>query len=441
MTRLQDRATALVASTAAFTVCFAVWTIFAIIGVRIKEDLGLSQTAFSILIGTPILTGSLVRLLLGIWADRYGGRPVFALVMIAGSLSTFALSYATTYPMMLLAALGLGISGGSFAVGITYVSKWYPPELQGTALGIFGMGNIGTAFTKLLVPLVMAISIGGQAIGWQGAARIWALVLLLTAVGFWVVTKNEPELRSRRHTGNRCKTLRESLRPLRHLQVWRFSLYYFVVFGAFVALALWLPDYFHDQYGMSLPLAGALAATFSIAGSGFRALGGWMSDRYGARKVMYWTFAVTGISCFLLSYPPTDYLVHGIAETKAFSMATGVIGFTVLVFCLGLFMSFGKAAVYKYIPHYYPDDVGAVAGIVGLVGGLGGWILPICFGLMNDLTDIRTSCFMLLFVLIMVSLIWMHMTIRRAEKRIHPSLDGPKDLPEFDPTKPQDVSP
>src|SRR6516162_3020192 len=155
-------------STIAFTVCFAVWTIFAIIGIPIKKELNLSETEFGLLVGTPILTGSLIRLALGIWTDQYGGRLVYTLTMLAAAAATFALSYAHTYPQMLLAGLGVGIAGGSFAVGVAYVSRWYPTEKQGTALGIFGAGNVGAAITIFIAPFVLI------AYGWQTTAQIWA---------------------------------------------------------------------------------------------------------------------------------------------------------------------------------------------------------------------------------------------------------------------------
>ena len=134
-----DQMMALSSTTFAFTICFAVWTIFAIIGVQIKQDLGLTETQFSLLIGTPILTGSIIRLTLGIWADQYGGRPILLMVMISSAISTWMLTYADTYNMLLITALGVGIAGGSFVVGISYLSKWYSKERQGTALGIYGM--------------------------------------------------------------------------------------------------------------------------------------------------------------------------------------------------------------------------------------------------------------------------------------------------------------
>lgn len=420
-----DQVRALTLTSVAFTACFAVWTIFAIIGVQIKTEMGLNDTQFSILIGTPILTGSLIRLILGIWADQYGGRPIFFTVMVSSAICTYLLIYADTYLMMLVTALGVGISGGSFVVGIAYLSKWYNKERQGTALGIYGMGNIGAAVTKFVAPFVMV------AYGWQMVAQIWAGVLLAMALVYWLFTKNEPDIAQRKQTGVPHKSMAEALAPLAKLQVWRFSLYYFFVFGAFVALALWLPRYYVGAYGMDIKVAGMLAASFSVAGSAFRAIGGYLSDKYGARRVMYWTFSVCVACCFILSYPATDYVVHGIRGDIQFSMGLNVWAFTSVVFVLGLFMSFGKAAVYKHIPVYYPDNVGSVAGIVGLIGGLGGFFLPICFGLLNDLTNVWTSCFMLLFLLVGTALTWMHFAIIMMEKEQHPELRGPKYFPEL----------
>jgi NNP family nitrate/nitrite transporter-like MFS transporter len=412
-------------STLAFTVCFAVWSIFSIIGIGIKQQLGLDDTEFGLLIGTPILSGSLIRLVLGVWTDRYGGRLVFTLVMLAGSLATFLLSYATTYPMMLLAALGVGIAGGSFAVGIAYVSRWYSKERQGTALGIFGMGNVGAAVTKLLAPFVMV------ALGWTAVAQIWAAALAVMAVIYWFTTSDDPVLRARREGKAKALSLMDQLAPLADARVWRFSLYYFFVFGGFVALALWLPRFYIGAYHLNIETAGILGAAYSIPGSLFRVYGGVLSDRVGARRVMYWSFAAAMVCTFLLSYPATDYVVHGIHGDLNFSFALGVVPFTIIAFVLGFFMAIGKAAVYRHIPVYYPDHVGPVGGAVGMIGGLGGFILPIAFGLMNDLTGLWTSCFMLLFLIVAVNLAWMQAAIMRmerasatADRRFLPELQG-----------------
>lgn len=410
-------------STVAFTVCFAVWTIFSILGVQIKQDLGLNDTQFGLLVGTPILTGSLSRLFLGIWTDQYGGRIVYFWVMVLAALATFLLSHATTYELMLVAALGVGLAGGSFAVGIAYVSKWYPQEKQGTALGIFGVGNVGAAVTKFIAPFVMV------ALGWEMVAQIWAAALIVMAVVFWFTTDDAPDLKERRAKGIKPRSVLQELEPLKNLQVWRFALYYFFVFGAFVALALWLPRYLVGVYGLDIKTAGILAAFYSVPASLFRAYGGHLSDRYGARSIMYWTFGVSVLCTFMLSYPNTDYVIHGIRGPITFTTSMGVVPFVITIFVLGFFMSLGKAAVYKHIPVYYPGHVGSVGGMVGMIGGLGGFLLPIAFGVMNDLTGVWTSCFMLLFALVGLALLWMHLAIRRMEQAALP--EGMPELPQL----------
>lgn len=410
-------------STFAFTICFAVWTIFAIIGIEIKAELGLNDTQFGLLVGTPILTGSLVRLMLGIWTDQFGGRIVFPLTMLGSAAATFLLSYSDNYYGMLLAALGLGLAGGGFAVGVAYVSKFYPIERQGAALGFFGMGNVGAAVTKFLAPWVMV------AVGWQGVAQIWAGTLAVVAVLFYLIARDDPDYAARKAAGIGARSLKDQLAPLRNEQVWRFSLYYFFVFGAFVALALWLPQYMVGLYGVDVKVAGMLAATFSLSASLFRAYGGMLSDKYGARRIMYATFGVSLVCLFMLSYPATDYVIHGIDGDITFTTSMGLVPFVITVFVLGFFMSLGKAAVFKHIPVYYPNHVGAVGGMVGMVGGLGGFVLPIVFGAVSDLTGIWTSCFMVLFALVGIALAWMHIAIRQMEQKAS-GLDA-RSLPQF----------
>ena len=381
-------------STIAFTVCFAVWTIFAIIGIRIKQELGLNETEFGFLIGTPILTGSLVRVPLGMWTPRYGGRLVYTLTMLAAALATFLLAYATTYPQFLVAALGAGLAGGSFAVGIAYVSPFFPAEKQGTALGIFGAGNVGAAVTKFLAPFVLL------AWGWQTVAEIWAVGLALMGIVFWFSTKDDPNFIARRAASVPRRTLGADLAPLTSLQVWRFSFYYFFAFGGFVALALWLPRYLIGVYGFDIETAGMVAAAYSIPGSIFRAYGGVLSDRKGARSVMYFMFVMAAVTTGILSFQ------------------TNPVVFIAVIFVLGFVMSLGKAAVYKHIPAYYSDSVGPVGGVVGMVGGLGGFLLPIAFGFLKDVTGYWPSCFVLLFAIVIVSLGWMHVSIRVLRRRM-----------------------
>lgn len=408
---------ALTLSTVAFTVCFAVWTIFSIIGVRIQQELGLSETQFGLLVATPVLTGSISRIFLGIWTEQFGGRLVYTLQMLITALCVYLLSFVQTYELFLLAALGVGLAGGSFIVGIAYTSAWFEKEKQGTALGIFGAGNVGAAVTNFGAPFLLI------ALGWQQTAIVYAIVLTVMAVVFFLFAREDPATAARKREGRKPNSAWMQLEPLKYVQVWRFSLYYFFVFGAFVALASYLPRYYVGAYGVDIALAGTFAALYSLPGSVFRALGGWMSDRFGARAVMYWTFIASLVCLFFLAYPETRYIVQGKDGPIAFSLALPLWAAVLLTVVLGFFMSLGKAAVYKHIPVYYPNHVGSVGGLVGMIGGLGGFFLPIVFGIVLDFTGVWTSSYMVLFVLVAVSLTWMHFAIRRMERRRLPQLE------------------
>ncbi len=407
-----DQNRALGLSTLAFTVCFAVWTIFSIIGVKIKQELGLSETEFGLLVATPILTGSVSRIFLGVWTEQLGGRLLLPLQMLITAVSVWLLASAHTYAMFLIAALGLGLAGGSFIIGIAYVSHWFNAQKQGTALGIFGAGNVGAAVTNFAAPFLVV------SLGWQETAHVYAIVLAAMAVIFYVFAKTDPAKAARQASGHKAPTFMEQMAPLRSTQVWRFSLYYFFVFGGFVALALWLPHYLIDVYHVDLKTAGMLAAAFSVPASIFRAYGGVLSDRFGARKIMYWTFGFSLVVLFMLSYPSTEYIVQGVNGPIQFKIEMGIVPFVLATFALGFFMSLGKAAVYKHIPVYYPQNVGAVGGLVGMIGGLGGFILPIIFGVLLDVTNVYTSSFVFLFAVVAISLIWMHMSIRTMEHAV-----------------------
>ena len=411
-------------STVAFVLCFAVWTLFSIVGVRIKQELGLNDSEFGLLVATPVLTGALSRLFLGILSDKFGGRRVLSLLMLLTSGAVYCVSIVSNFKLFLITALGLGFAGGSFAVGVSYVSSWFDREHQGTALGIFGAGTIGTAVTSFGAPLLVA------AFGWRETVQIYAAVLAAAAILFYLSTQEDPASSARASGALKPHRLSDELTPLARLQVWRFSLYYFFVFGAFVALASWLPRYYMGMYDLPLARAGLLTTAFALPAGLFRALGGWIADHIGARAVMYATFTVSCIACFMLSYPETDYVVHGIRGPIAFSFGIPLGAFVCLTIVLGFFMAIGMAAVYKHIPVYYPQYVGAVGGLVGAIGGLGGFFLPIAFGVMNDLTGVWTSCFMLLFVLVAAALTWMHGAIRYMERKL-PVLRTLPQLPEM----------
>ena len=422
-----DQYRALGLSTFAFTVCFAVWTIFSIIGVKIKGELGLNDTQFGLLVATPVLTGSVSRIFLGVWTEQFGGRIVFPLQMLITAVAVWLLTSVQTYAVFLIAALGLGLAGGSFIVGVAYVSQWFEKENQGTALGIFGAGNVGAAVTNFAAPFLVV------AMGWEGTARVYAVALAITAVLFYILSRDDPAQASRKKTGARPVSAARQMEPLKNIQVWRFATYYFFVFGAFVALASFLPRYYVGAYGLELTTAGVFAGLYSLPGSVFRALGGWMSDKWGARFVMYLTFIVSLACLFFMSYPDTSYIVQGINGPIEFNIGLSVSVFVALTVVLGFVMSLGKAAVYKHIPVYYPHHVGSVGGLVGMIGGLGGFVLPIAFGILLDLTGVWTAPYMLMFVLVAISTVWMHVAIRRMERRRHPALGEEKylsDVPE-----------
>lgn len=388
-------------STIAFAVNFAVWVMFSVIGIKIKAELNLSETEFGLMVATPILTGSLVRLPLGILTDRYGGRIIFFIQMLLVAIPTWMLSYATEYWQYLVLGLFVGLAGGSFAVGIAYTSAWFSKERQGTAMGIFGAGNAGSSLTKFIAPLIIG------AFGmWQMVPKVYAVALVAMAVLFWLFTYTDPLHEPGAQENRQRPTLAQQLMPLIDPRVWRFGLAYSFMFGAFVALALWLPKYYVGEYGLPLATAAFLTIFFDLPSGAIRALGGWASDRWGGSTVTWWVLWISLVCLFLLSYPPTTMIVHGIEGDVSISLSTGIVLFTILVFLVGLAQGFGKASVYRSLADHYPTQMGVVGGIVGLIGGLGGFVLPIMFGVAADAIGVRTSCFMLMFLLVVVTMLW-----------------------------------
>jgi NNP family nitrate/nitrite transporter-like MFS transporter len=395
-------------STLAFIVCFAVWMMFAVIGIPIKETLALNETQFGLLVATPVLTGSLIRLPLGMWTDKFGGRIVFFLLMLSTVVPIWLIGEAKEYWQFLVAGLFVGLAGGSFSVGIAYCARWFPKNQQGFAMGIFGAGNSGAAVTKFIAPVLVV------AFGWAMVPKVYAVAMLVTAVAFWLFTYSDPGHR----VGSRV-TVREQLQALKDPQVWKLCQYYSIVFGGYVALSLWMTKYYVQEYGFDIKLAALLAACFSLPGGVLRAIGGWLSDKYGAHKVTWWVMWVSWICLFLLSYPQTEFTVKTVTGPKTFHIGLNAWTFTALMFVVGVAWAFGKASVFKYISDEYPHNIGVVSGIVGLIGGLGGFVLPIMFGAMVDLTGVRSSAFMLLYGVVWVSLVWMYLTEVRTMDVMH----------------------
>ena len=482
-------------STFAFTVCFACWVINGVLIAYLVNnkivDFSTSQTSW--LLALPILTGAVSRVPLGLMTDIYGGRTINFVLMLITAVPLFLVSYATTYGEFLLASLGFGLAGGGFAVGIGYVASWFKKERQGTALGIFGMGNAGAAATTLVAPslLVWLTNDGTDPEQWRVLPQLYAGLLVVTAIAFFALT------RSRIGAAAQHQTLKSRLAPLYNIRVWRFGLYYFLVFGAFVSIAQWLVPYSVNVYQISIIQAGLLASVFSLPSGVIRAFGGWLSDRFGPRSVMYWVFMSCAISFAILAIPrmvidspgrgivanapgevtsvsddavsvgdKTYKLTPLVGKTPA-ELDTGntflpqvttwqvpavevgqqvqkkelvargvtnifypaniwVFGFFVLV--IGIATGIGKAGVYKFIPEYFPQNVGAVGGMVGLLGAMGGFVLPPIFGWALETTGVWASCWIVLAILSVICLIWMQRVVSKILAAEAPELSNMLDF-------------
>ena len=482
-------------NTLAFTVCFMCWMMNGVL-ITFLVDNGVfrwTPAEMGWLIGIPVLTGSITRLPVGILTDKYGGRIVYGLLMLVSAVFMYMVGWANSYEQFLLLGLGFGVTGASFAVGIAYTSVWFPKEKQGTALGIFGAGNAGAAVTSLGAPHLLNwfTNNGDNLEGWRMLPRVYAAALLVMAIVFFLFTH------TRIAAGGGEKTLAERLAPLKVMRVWRFGLYYFLVFGGFVALAQWLIPYYVNVYAMSVVSAGFMASIFSLPSGVIRALGGWMSDLWGARPVMHGVLLSCLICSALLIVPRMDIWSPGsgvmargggvvksvgdgeivvaarqgdvrypyqqqtgeavseqirVSGTLVFPksaswqepavkvgdevskkqlLARGVTHiffqanvwiFTGLVFVVGIAMGIGKAAVYRHIPDYFPNDVGVVGGMVGVLGGLGGFFCPIIFGYLLQATGLWTTCWMFFLALTAACMVWMLSVIRRRVKEEAPAV-------------------
>jgi NNP family nitrate/nitrite transporter-like MFS transporter len=294
MTRKGQALSVLIVSTLAFTVCFMVWMMFGVIGIPIKKALNLNATEFGLLTATPVLTGSLIRVPLGIWTDRFGGRIVMTVLMAITVPAIWMMGYATVYWHFLVIGLFVGLAGGSFSVGTPYVARWFPKNNQGFAMGVYGAGNSGAAVNKFVAPALLV------AFGWTMVPQVYAAIMLGTVVLFWLFSYSDPA-----HLVPSNTKFSDQLKMLREPRVLKYCQYYSIVFGGYVALSLWMVQYYVGEYGLDIRAAALLAACFSLPGGVLRAVGGWLSDKYGAHSVTWWVLWVSWICLFLLSYPQT----------------------------------------------------------------------------------------------------------------------------------------
>jgi len=473
-------------NTLAFTVCFAAWMFNGVLVTFLADNQVFKWGPIEIgwLMGIPVLTGSIFRLPAGMLTDKFGGKPVYGSLLFICAIPMFLLSKADSFMTFALCSFGFGLAGVSFSIGIAFSSVWYPRKRQGTALGIFGAGNAGAALTTLLAPTLLnkLTNNGADLEGWRQLPIYYAIMLATMGVIFLIFADNKKPASSN-------KSFIQMLTPLKDVMVWRFGLYYFLVFGCFVAFSQWLVPYFVNVYYLPLVTAGLFASAFSLPSGVIRALGGWMSDKFGGRAVMYWVLGASVLISFLVIIPKMDIYSPGrgvmakrsgtitaVTETtvtvgemvytirqkpqplgnytddqmlifptkqtwqesvvevgqqvkKKELIAKGVTRisfqanvwiFAIFVIMLGSIWGVGKAAVYKLIPDYFPEEVGVVGGMVGVLGGLGGFFCPIIFGYMLEWTGLWTSCWMFMFALSLVCLIWMHLTAQKMMREKHP---------------------
>jgi len=427
----KGRTPVLVWSTLGFTLMFAVWLMFGVLGIPIREEFGLTDVQLAWITAVAVLNGAIWRLPAGIAADRFGGKRVFVGMLALTAIPAYLVSQAQSYGWLLVCAFLVGFAGNSFSVGIAWVSAWWPQSRQGMALGVFGAGNVGASVTKFIGPALIAAVpaagfLGGVIPGgWRFVPFLYMVLLVLMALAAWLFTPH----REIKPSGGR--SLASMLRPLKTVRVWRFSLYYVVVFGAYVALAAWLPKYYVDVYGLELAQAALLTALFIFPASLLRPFGGIASDKFGARKVMYGTFITMLIASGILMMP-YGYIVlnrNDGTTSEVLPWSVGVELFTFLVFVMGCAMGVGKAAVYKHIPEYFPNDVGAVGGLVGSLGALGGFFLPPLFAYASGWTGMPQATFFVVFLVTLIAAIWMHATV---VSMLHMASPGLKDKFEHD---------
>ncbi|CDM64950.1 MFS transporter [Pyrinomonas methylaliphatogenes] len=357
---------ALALATIAFAVSFAVWGLVSALAPTFARLYDLSATQTSLLVASPVLLGSLGRLPAGLFADRYGGRRTFSLLLLLAALPAILIGLATSYTQLVVGTVLLGIAGTTFPVGVGFTSKWFPPERQGFALGVYGMGNIGQSLAVFGVPTL--ISLLGD---WRPVCFAFASLSLIMSVLFYLMARDavaEPKSGS----------LFDGLLFLKRSPLaWVLSLFYFLTFGGFVALAIYLPTLLRTEFALSAMDAGARTAGFIILATLMRPLGGWLADRFGGARILAIVFCAL-ILCGLL-------MSHG----QMLTFTAGALGGAA---ALGA----GNGAVFKLVPLCFPKETATVTGLVGAFGGLGGFFPPLVLGAVKDATGSYTLGFILL---------------------------------------------
>jgi nitrate/nitrite transporter NarK len=351
--RARSGGSSLALATISFLLCFAAWGLVGGLASTFSSLYHLTASQTALLVAIPVLLGSAARLPMGLLTDRFGGRGVFAALLMVSGVAASLVSVTTTYRALLVAAFFIGLAGSSFAVGAAFVSRSTPAGRQGTALGIFGLGNLGQSLAVFIGPVAAA------QFGWTIVFRATAVLLVLWAIVFAFVARNPP-LVARPSGAGPIAVLR------RAPAAWLLGLFYFLTFGGFVAFSIYLPTLLRTQFGLTPADAGFRAAGFVLLATLVRPVGGWLADRIGGAQVLSWVFGGIAIFSLLLAWP---------------AMVPFTIGALACAFLMGL----GNGAVFKLVPERFPRETGAVTGLVGALGGLGGFFPPLLLGVFRDL--------------------------------------------------------
>ncbi|MFL6259759.1 MAG: MFS transporter [Thermoanaerobaculia bacterium] len=361
----QSNTRPLILGTLSFAICFMAWGLISAFAPRFREMFSLSATQTALLVAVPVLLGSLARLPVGMLADRFGGRAVFTVLMLLVAAPAFLVPAAGSYRTLLVVAFFLGIAGSSFPVGVGFVSRWTPAERQGSALGVYGLGNIGQSAAVFLGPLLAA------RIGWHPVFQGAAVILIVWGIAFGLLARNAPSTARPKGVGEMLGLLgRERL-------AWVLSLFYFLTFGGFVAFSIYLPTLLKDQFGLKPADAGFRAAGFVVLATLMRPVGGWLADRIGGARVLAGVFLGVTPFALLMTWP-------------------SMLPFTVGALGCAALLGVGNGAVFKLVPQYFPKETGTVTGLVGAMGGLGGFFPPLLLGVFRDRLGVVWPGFVLL---------------------------------------------
>lgn len=351
-----------------------VWVIISSLMPFIKEDISLTPGQLSLVTAVPVILGSILRVPIGYWTNKYGARKIFSISFILLIFPVYFISIADSLTDLLIGGLFIGIGGAIFSVGVTSIPKYYPREKHGLVNGIYGAGNIGTAVTTFSAP-VLAVKFG-----WQTTVQLLIILLIAFAVlNFFLGDKKEPKVNT---------PLMQQIKSVyKNPKLWFLSLFYFLTFGAFVAFTIYLPNFLVSHFELDKVDAGMRTAGFIVLATAMRPIGGWLGDKFNSFKILMIVFTCLTLSGLLLAFTPSLLL------------------YTIGCLAIAFFAGIGNGTIFKLVPLYFSKQAGIVNGIVSAMGGLGGFFPPLILSILFNLTGHYAIGFMALSQVALASLI------------------------------------